>query len=703
MKNRRFWGQLLIVVTSVFLFSVSIFAVVYVNRSVTERRNRVLNMAFDQEISSIQNRLDDISDSLYDLRGLFVLGDMSPSQWKNYSQAILGENHQISYSYAFVEKVKKEDILEFEKALRNTGDPLYGNYTVFPKTEGDYSYPIKYLFTTDSDIKSLLGFDFQYSERTMTAIKAAMVTDQPTLSELTHLDLIIPNSKKIGYEVVLPTYRIAKKQSVPQSEEKDKELIGFVGAWINSENLKSDTVNTAGLRYSFYDGNDKVFTSGRLATTNPMTTLSREVTLFNRKFRMVLETGQMYSLGTFEENLFGMTLAAVIIINLLWLLSVYTILSSRSRALDLADLATTDLRKFKQAVDGVSDHVIIADPNGVISYANDSAQRITGYSISEMIGKKPSLWGGQMPKEFYQNFWKIIKEDKKPFWGEIKNRRKNGELYEAEVHVSPILNEKGDLLFFVGIEKDLSRRKSIERMKTEFISLASHQLRTPLSAVKWFSEMLLDGNAGNLTKMQKEFVLKVNKSNEREIQLVNSLLNVSRIESGKIVVMPRETNLKKLVEKLISEMKVDSNWGNKKLTFLVDKNVPNLRIDPDLINHVYSNLLANAINYTPNAGKISVKIRLKGGKVISEVKDGGIGIPKGEQDRIFEKFFRASNAMKKNTDGNGLGLYLIKAIIESSGGKIWFTSSEGKGTTFTFSLPVKGTNKLVKNDKNLFP
>lgn len=691
MKNRRLWGLLLIVVTSIILLSGSVFAWSYVNRSVIERRNRELNKDFDQEILAIQRRLTEVIDSLYDLRGLFNLEEVSPDIWRGYTKAILEENHPVSYSYAFVEKVKKENMPEFEKSLRDTGDTQYGNYTVFPKTKGDYSYPIKYLFTTDPDIRSLLGFDFLYSERTISAIASSTLSDKPTISELTHLDLIIPSSKRIGYEIVLPVYN-----------QKEGEVLGFVGVWISSENLKGNEGGVSGLRYSFYDGSEKVFTAGRLGEGTPLTTLSREIDLLNRKFRIVLETDRMYSLDNFEESLPEIALAMIALINLLWILSIYAILSSRKRALDLADQATKDFRKFKQAVDGVSDNVIIASPEGVITYANASAERITGYPVSEIIGKKPSLWGGQMPKEFYQNFWKIIKEDKKPFWGEIKNRRKNGELYEAEIHVSPILDEKGELQFFVGIEKDLSRRKSIEKMKTEFISLASHQLRTPLSAVKWFSEMLLDGNAGNLTKIQKEFVLKVNKSNEREIQLVNSLLNVSRIESGKIVVIPKETNLKKLVENMISEMKVDNNWGNKKLTFSIDKNVPNIYIDPDLINHVYSNLLSNAVSYTPDNGKISVKIHLKGGKVISEVKDGGIGIPKGEQDRIFEKFFRASNAMKKNTDGNGLGLYLIKAIIESSGGKIWFTSAEGKGTTFIFSLPIKGPNKPEKSDGNLF-
>lgn len=383
------------------------------------------------------------------------------------------------------------------------------------------------------------------------------------------------------------------------------------------------------------------------------------------------------------------SLVGLTLINVFWILSVLTLLFARKRSAERAELATRDLMKFKQAVDGVSDQVIIADKEGVITYANRAATTITGFTVAEMIGNRPALWGGQMSKEYYQTFWKTIKEDKKPFWGEISNKRKSGEIYEAEIRVTPILDELEELIFYVGIERDLSRFRAIEKMKTEFIALASHQLRTPLSAIKWFSEMLMDGDAGKLTKMQEKYVSKVVMSNEREIQIVNALLNVSKIDSGKIIVVAKPTNLKKLVENLLSDHKVNMVGDNKNFTYTIDKGVPSINIDPDLIKHVYNNLLSNADNYTSEGGSISVRVYVKGRKVISEITDNGIGIPKNEQYRLFEKFFRASNGLKKNTEGTGLGLFLTKTIVESSGGSIWFTSTEGKGSTFTFTLPIK--------------
>ncbi|HEX8931600.1 MAG TPA: ATP-binding protein, partial [Patescibacteria group bacterium] len=394
------------------------------------------------------------------------------------------------------------------------------------------------------------------------------------------------------------------------------------------------------------------------------------------------------------DNLPTYAFIVLLLMNLLWDLTMLGMIVARKRAQRAADLATKDLIKFKQAVDGVSDLVIITDPDAKILYANNASKKITGYDKKEIIGKNPSLWGKRMDTDFYEHFWKTLKVDKKVFNGEVTNKRKNGEVYEAELSVWPILGEKKELIYLVGIERDISKTKAVERMKTEFISLASHQLRTPLSAVKWFGKMLADGEAGPLSKTQAEYLNKINESNEREIQLVNSLLNVSRIESGKIKLLPKPTDIRSLVEATVSDVRVGLN--NKKRKILVDmpKDIPLVEVDPDLMRHVYMNLLMNAVNYSDENDSIKIDISLKDGEMITKISDTGIGIPAAEKTRIFEKFFRGSNALKKETDGSGLGLYLTKTIIESSGGKIWFESKENMGTTFWFTIPIE-SGKMI--------
>ena len=363
----------------------------------------------------------------------------------------------------------------------------------------------------------------------------------------------------------------------------------------------------------------------------------------------------------------------------------------RSRAESLA----FDLEKFKIALDGTSDHVVITDSNGIALYANAGLERITGFSPEEVLGKKvgtKELWGGKMSPEFYEDLWRTIKIEKKPFVGEITNKRKDGTPYQALSSISPIMNKHGVLEFFIGIERDITKEKEIDSAKTEFVSLASHQLRTPLSAINWYTEMLLSEDAGAITDMQREYLGEVSRGSRRMVELVNALLNVSRIELGTFAVQPEPTDVVELARDVINELK--SKILEKKLHIeeAYVENLPKMMVDPKLTRIVFQNLLTNAVKYTPEEGRISVSIAMSVDETMFTiaVSDTGYGIPKEDQSRIFTKLFRASNIREKETDGTGLGLYIIKSIVEHSGGTVTFESEEGKGTTFTLTLPVSG-------------
>jgi signal transduction histidine kinase len=250
------------------------------------------------------------------------------------------------------------------------------------------------------------------------------------------------------------------------------------------------------------------------------------------------------------------------------------------------------------------------------------------------------------------------------------------------------LDNNGDLKYFVGIERDITKLKEIDRMKTEFISLASHQLRTPLAAIKWSLDLLMTGKMGEVPENQMRVLNILYEGAERMNVLIKNLLNISRIESGRILVEPVPTKLNDLVDKVLSEQKPKSDQKSIKINSFFDNDLPEISIDPKLITEVYANIISNAIKYTPEKGVITISIYKKDNKIFTEVKDTGIGIPLSQQDKMFQKFFRADNAVLTEADGNGLGMYLAKSIINSSGGDIWFESTEGKGTTFWFSLPV---------------
>ena len=361
--------------------------------------------------------------------------------------------------------------------------------------------------------------------------------------------------------------------------------------------------------------------------------------------------------------------------------------------------AQHDLEKFKLAVEYASDQIVIADPTGIIIYANSATSAITGYSNSELLGKKAGsskLWGGQMDREFYAKLWHTIKIEKKTFEATVNNRRKNGNKYFAQVKISPVLDKNNNVVFLVAIERDITREKEIDRAKSEFVSLASHQLRTPLTTINWYIEMLLGKDSGPLTAQQKKFLNEVYSGSKNLVKLVNALLNVSRIEMGTFGVEPEKTDLIKLEQSVLAELKP---LIVEKRHQIIEKHdtMPEVMVDPNLMRIIYQNLLTNAIKYTPQKGKISIQQTIEGTgddrHILITVEDNGYGIPTNQQNKIYDKLFRADNARSKDTQGIGLGLYIVKSIIEKSGGTIRFESQENKGTKFYITLPLKGMEK----------
>lgn len=359
-----------------------------------------------------------------------------------------------------------------------------------------------------------------------------------------------------------------------------------------------------------------------------------------------------------------------------------------------AESLAGDLQKFKLAVDNVSDHIVITDKEGIVLYGNSAVKKITGYTSEEAVGKKAgTLWKMPMSPEFYKNFWDTIKNKKKTFIGKIKNKRKNGELYDAAISVSPVLDKSGEIIFFVGVEKDITEHENIDRAKTEFVSIASHQLRTPLSTMNWYTEMLLDGDVGKLNKKQKEYLGEVYRGSKRMSQLVTALLNVSRIDLGTFAIDPQPTNIIEISQEVIKEL--SQKIGEKKLKVkeFYDNTIPILSLDQSLIRIVFQNLISNAVKYTGEKGIIEVTIKKEGSEMFISVKDTGYGIPEIAKEKIFSKLYRADNVRDREVDGNGLGLYIVKAIIEEIGGKIWFDSKENEGTTFYVTFSSEGMKK----------
>lgn len=346
--------------------------------------------------------------------------------------------------------------------------------------------------------------------------------------------------------------------------------------------------------------------------------------------------------------------------------------------------AVRERDKTISVINSFIDGLMIVDKNNNLELVNPAAEdyfdlkkeEIKGKNIQE-LKKNVSLEGAL---ELFFKDGNVKEIDR----GEFSPKK------EVTMEVTTIsLKDEEENFGHLIVFHDISREKMVERLKTEFVSVAAHQLRTPLSAIRWSISLLREENLSK--EDSKELIEKCAQSNDRMISLVNDLLNVSRIEEGRYVYELELKDILEITKKSIQAAREEAKKKKVEFKFILPKEkVPQVKVDIEKISLAIQNLAENATHYTKEGGKVLFKIdyNKKRNEILFTIKDDGVGIPKTQQKRIFTKFFRAENVMRMETEGSGLGLFITKNIIESHGGKIWFKSEEGKGTTFYFTLPV---------------
>jgi signal transduction histidine kinase len=234
----------------------------------------------------------------------------------------------------------------------------------------------------------------------------------------------------------------------------------------------------------------------------------------------------------------------------------------------------------------------------------------------------------------------------------------------------------------------------LNKMKSEFVSVASHQLRTPLSAIRWETELLLSKfRKESVSGKQRQSIENINTLSGKMTRLINDLLDVARIDQGRLIIKKMPVNVVAIIDEALIGVSAVTKTRNIELIFKDKKKIPLIFGDPEKLRMVIENLLDNSIKYSTNYGKIEIKLSKKGDFVTFNIKDNGVGIPLEQHSRVFDKFFRSDNIVKYQTEGTGLGLYIAKNIVEQLGGRIWFNSVEGLGSIFNFSVPINIKSK----------
>jgi PAS domain S-box-containing protein len=346
---------------------------------------------------------------------------------------------------------------------------------------------------------------------------------------------------------------------------------------------------------------------------------------------------------------------------------------------------------FRAITEHAADLIAVFDERYRFVYASPSYSSVLGYSAQELLAKNGyDLVHPDDREALERNRRQVLGGDK----GEtltVQVQHKNESWRSIEVHMGGLL--RGSLNGLLQIARDVTAQKQAQdelqsalQMKSDFISFATHQLRTPLAGIKWLLELAAQGS--ELGEETLSLVQDARDSAERLIGLVNDLLDVSRLESGRLKLHPEETTLGELTQGVLQLLGHQIDERGHQVSVSGESEAPPVRVDKQLFRQVILNLVSNAIKYTPPGGHIDIEMGPKDGFAYWAIHDSGVGIPDSAKGRLFEKFFRADNVQRMETEGTGLGLYIVRLVVERSGGYVWCESEEGQGTTFRWEIPA---------------
>ena len=356
-----------------------------------------------------------------------------------------------------------------------------------------------------------------------------------------------------------------------------------------------------------------------------------------------------------------------------------------------------DASRSQAILEAVADGVLVTDVDNQISFINVSAQKILHLEIDRVLNQSLDDFGGLFGKAA-QDWRQTIRE-----WSEDPAAYEDGDTYAEQlemedghvvlVHLAPVMLGSY-FLGTVSIFRDITHEVEVDRLKSEFVATVSHELRTPMTSIRGYADVLLMGAAGALSESQVHFIEIIKNNTERLNILVNDLLDVSRIESGSVTLTQTSLDMREITEEAISDLLRRSSDEAKPMNIILkaDPKLPLVYGDPQRVRQIVSNLIENAYHYTPENGDVLVSLYRDDGsdKVQMDVKDNGVGIPVEDQGQVFERFYRGEDPLVLATPGTGLGLPIVKQLVEMHKGRIWVesTGKSGEGSTFSVTLPV---------------
>jgi len=340
-------------------------------------------------------------------------------------------------------------------------------------------------------------------------------------------------------------------------------------------------------------------------------------------------------------------------------------------------------RRLQTLVDHMPNGLLMLDGEGRIAMVNQQAEALLGVTRYELLGRP--LPDSGLPVELVASLSASQPPEAERYDVSLATPTPRA----LQVHAAPVIDGQGKRLGLVYVFHDVTREREIDQMKTDFVSLVSHELRTPLTSIIGFAALLLEGEIGPLNATQRRSLTAVHRQAKRLAALISNLLDVSRIEAGQVSLRQEPVDLEAMAQAVLQELQPQARAKNLAMDLVAPPDLPVVRGDPERLTQVLSNLVGNAVKFTPPGGRVELTLDGEEGELKIRVRDTGPGIPLADQPRIFDKFYQVERVATRKSGGTGLGLAIVKGIVEAHGGRIEVESTPGQGASFTVSLPAR--------------
>jgi len=716
-SNNRHWVDVLH--NSIFAWLILAFSLIITlvawkisNEYAENRAEERFNFQVVEATHSIEKRFLNYEQVLHGGLGLFTaFGDVTRQQWHDYFETLqIDTYYPGTLGIGYAQWIKPQELAQHIAEVRAEG---FDDFVVKPTGEREIYSSIKYLEPFNFRNRRAFGYDM-YSEPTRReAMSRARDSGSTALSGKVTLVQETSTDVQAGFLIYVPVYT----QKANSVEERQRSLKGFVYSALRVGDLMKGILGEGNpeLDFEIFDG-DKIIKDSLLYASDNTTHLehSRSAARFSTSALMRIGGHQWTIYYTSNKNFDAVTttsqpmVVAVggVIIDLLLFNVIFSLSRLRKRAQVLADermkkLYENELR-FKAITDSAYDGIVSMDAEKKITYFNKAAQRIFGYHANEIIGKPLQLLFPSSQYERLNGLQLYTVDDGRANFAnepiEMTARDQKGKEFTMEFSMAGW--KLGDNVNFTAIMRDISERHRVEKIKNEFISTVSHELRTPLTAIWGSLKIVKSGKVCALNEPALELLDNAQRNCDRLTRLINDILDIEKIESGKMDFALSDYSLLKLVRESIQSNQVIAARNNVAIK-LSESADPTVSVDPDRFMQVMTNLIANAIKFSPSDSAIEINISLYGDYARVAVTDRGPGIPEEFRDRIFGKFAQADSTDSKKYGGTGLGLSIAKEIITSFRGEIHYQSDPGVHTTFYFLLPVSEQSKFPDSKVNV--